>query len=106
MPSNCVGMRIYFFSCWQKDLRFFVYKFFHKIKLTYFAKIIYRLATKDIQNVALEELDRKLTDDEINRIIDLIANNIPWYEAIADAIREEIHSYDDQLNDEISSVKI
>jgi hypothetical protein len=64
-------------------------------------KIIYRLVAEDIQNVAQEELDRKLTDDEINRIIDLVANNIPWYDAIADAIREEIHGYDNKLNDEI-----
>lgn len=56
---------------------------------------------EDIQNVAQEELDRKLTDDEINRIIDSIANNIPWYDAIADAIREEIHNYNDKQNDEM-----
>lgn len=53
-------------------------------------KIIYKLTVKDIQNVAEEELERQLTDEEINSILDTIAEKISWYDAIADSIRESI----------------
>lgn len=49
---------------------------------------IYRLTIEDVQTVALEIFDRELSDDEINRITDLIAEKIPWYDAIAEAIKE------------------
>ena len=54
-------------------------------------QIIYKLVVEDVQTVAEEEIKRNLTDDEINSIIDLIAEKIPWYDAIASAIRQEIH---------------
>ncbi len=53
-------------------------------------KIIYKLCIADIQTVALETLDRKLTDDELNKILEPIADKITWYDAIDDAIREHI----------------
>ena len=53
-------------------------------------EIVYQLIIDDIQNVALEELDRELTDQEIQKLIDPIAENIPWYDAIARAINEVI----------------
>ena len=53
-------------------------------------KIIYSLNVEDTQTVANEELDRDLTDNEIKKITDNIAENIPWYDAIADSIREKI----------------
>jgi len=49
-------------------------------------KIIYKIVIEDIQNVALETLDRTLTDEEINNIIDPIAEKISWYDAIQDVI--------------------
>ena len=45
---------------------------------------------EDIQTVAIEEIDRELTDDEIEKIIDSIAEKIPWYDAIAESINEMI----------------
>ncbi|MCD4789177.1 MAG: hypothetical protein K8R37_04185 [Bacteroidales bacterium] len=49
---------------------------------------IYKLTVGDIQNVANQELERNLTNKEINNIIDSIADRIPWYDAIADAIKD------------------
>lgn len=53
-------------------------------------EIIYSLCIEDIQNVAEQEIDRKLTRDEIERIKNSINSNIDWYDAIADAISEKI----------------
>ena len=53
-------------------------------------EIVYKLIIEDIQNVALEELDRELTHQGIPNLIDPIAENIPWYDAIARAINEVI----------------
>jgi len=52
-------------------------------------KIIYQLTIEDIQEVAIQELDRELTEEEIKRLIDPIAEKIPWYDAIADSITEQ-----------------
>ncbi len=54
------------------------------------AKIIYSLNVEDIQTVANDEIERDLTDIEIEKIIDLIAEKINWYDAIADSINEKI----------------
>jgi len=53
-------------------------------------KIVYQLIIKDVQDVALQELDRELTYQEIQKLIDPIAENIPWYDAIARSINEVI----------------
>lgn len=53
-------------------------------------KIIYQLSIEDIQNVAEENFGRKLTSKEINKILDPIADRIPWYDAIYDAIKEKL----------------
>ena len=53
-------------------------------------KIIYQLTVSDIQTVAEEIMARKLSDQEIIGMLDLIADKIPWYDAIADAIHETI----------------
>lgn len=52
--------------------------------------IIYSLNIEDIQTVAVEEIDRELSQTEIESIKDLIASNINWYDAIANAIHEKI----------------
>jgi hypothetical protein len=53
-------------------------------------KIIYSLNAEDVQTVAEQELDRKLSDEEIKNIIDSIAEKINWYDAIAETINEKI----------------
>ena len=55
-------------------------------------KIIYSICVADVQTVAEEEIGRKLTREEIDSIRDSIADNIDWFEAIADSIRKEISS--------------
>jgi len=57
-------------------------------------EIVYSLTVEDIQTVAFEELDRELTDDEIESIIDLIGKKISWYDAIYYAINEKIDPCD------------
>lgn len=48
---------------------------------------VYYITVEDIQNVAEQVIERKLTTKEIMNIEDIIAENIPWYDAIVDAIR-------------------
>lgn len=52
--------------------------------------ILYSLNVEDLQTVALEEIGRELSQGEIERIIDLVASNINWYDAVANAIRTKI----------------
>jgi hypothetical protein len=53
-------------------------------------KEIYQLTVKDLQNVAHNELDRLLTDDEISIISDRLGDYIGWYDAILSAINDTI----------------
>ncbi len=53
-------------------------------------EIIYSLNVDDVQTVAQEEIDRELTQGEIEQIKDLIAVNIDWFGAISNAIRQGI----------------
>ncbi|MCK9398922.1 MAG: hypothetical protein M0Q51_02860 [Bacteroidales bacterium] len=53
-------------------------------------EIVYSLNKTDMQTVALEELNRELTDKEIEEIKDKIAENINWFDAISDAIKEKL----------------
>lgn len=48
--------------------------------------IIYSLTVEDVQNVAFQELNRELSKKEIEKLEDKIAEKIPWYEAISDAL--------------------
>jgi hypothetical protein len=52
--------------------------------------IVESLVTADIQTVALEILARELSDEKIVRMTDLINEKIPWYDVIAEAIREKV----------------
>lgn len=54
------------------------------------SRVFYFLNEEDIQNVALQEIERNLSDTEIENIKELIAFNINWYDAIANAICEKI----------------
>jgi hypothetical protein len=60
--------------------------------------IFYFLNEEDIQTVALEEIDRNLSTDEIESIKDLIASKINWYDAIANAIQEKIKTEEYSIN--------
>jgi len=51
-------------------------------------QIIYSLTIEDIQTVANAEIERDLTSDEIENLVEPIATKIRWYEAIADSISE------------------
>ncbi len=52
--------------------------------------LFYSLNIEDIQTVAQEEIDRNLSDEEIESIKDVIASKINWYDAISEAIQENI----------------
>jgi hypothetical protein len=60
------------------------------------SEMIYQLTIEDIQEVAIQELDRELTKEEIKRLVDPIAEKIPWYDAIAEVINEQ---FGDKEND-------
>jgi hypothetical protein len=53
-------------------------------------RIFYSLNIEDIQAVASEELERVLTDEEIEIIINEVPERIPWYEIIADVMYQKI----------------
>lgn len=67
----------------------FIFKPFSKAKMKS-NKIIYSLNLADIQTVAKETLNRKLSDVEVESILDSIAEKIHWYEAIQYSIIENI----------------
>jgi len=54
------------------------------------SKIIYSINIEDVQNVAAEELERKLTKKELGIIEDKLGDYIDWYSAIDIAIQNEI----------------
>ncbi len=48
--------------------------------------VIYWLNTEDLQSIAMDKLQRRLTQDEIIKLIEPINKNIDWAEAIGLAI--------------------
>jgi hypothetical protein len=54
-------------------------------------EIFYSLSIEDIQTIAAQEIDRELTDEEIDNVKDLICEKINWYDAIFNSINEIIH---------------
>lgn len=54
------------------------------------SKIIYSINIEDVQNVAAEELERKLSKKELEIIENKIGDYIDWYGAIDIAIQNEI----------------
>lgn len=54
------------------------------------SKIIYSINIEDVQNVAEEELGRKLSKKELEIIEDKLGDYIDWYSAIDIAIQSEI----------------
>ena len=55
-------------------------------------QIILKVTVDDIQTVALGEIGRQLTNDEIRSIEETIVKKINWYEAITETINESIES--------------
>lgn len=51
-------------------------------------KIIHSINIEDIQNVAEQELGRKLTEEELKLVEDKLGDYVGWYEAILHAIDE------------------
>jgi hypothetical protein len=51
-------------------------------------RIVYSINVDDLQNVADQELDRELTDKEIEFVENRLGDYIDRYEAIASAINE------------------
>ncbi len=49
-------------------------------------KIIYSINIEDIQNVAIEELFRELSEEELRTVENKLGDYINWYEAIVSAI--------------------
>ncbi len=55
-------------------------------------ELIYSLNEDDAQTVAVEELGRELSRDEMNKLKDRVAEKINWFDAISDTLSEIIPS--------------
>jgi len=55
------------------------------------SKIIYSINVADIQDVAMEVLERKLTDEELEIIEHKVGDYIGWFESIEMAIEDHIN---------------
>ncbi len=53
-------------------------------------KVIYRLKIEDVQNVALEEYGRKLTDEELEKVEENLGDYIKWYDLIEITIENHV----------------
>ena len=51
-------------------------------------RIVYSINVEDLQKVADQELDRKLSEKEIKFIEDRLGDYVDWYGAIASAIND------------------
>lgn len=47
---------------------------------------VYKLSVKDLQHVAMEVLERKLTNEEIVAVGNAVSDYIDWFQAIENAI--------------------
>jgi hypothetical protein len=61
--------------------------------------IIYSLTVEDVQTVAMETMNRELTEAEINSLIDPIGDRLAWFDAVENVIRccfeSEVDKYDE-----------
>ncbi len=53
-------------------------------------KTIYRLKIEDVQNVALAEFGRTLTDEELEKIEEHLGDYIKWYDLIEMTIENHV----------------
>lgn len=51
-------------------------------------QLIYYLTVEDVQNVAQQEIKRKLSSKEITIVREIIGEKIDWYDAIAFSISD------------------
>lgn len=56
------------------------------------SKIIYSINIEDIQNVAEEELGRKLNRKELKAVEDKLGDYISWHETISFALNDAVRS--------------
>lgn len=54
-------------------------------------KTIYKLTVTDIQQVAKEVYGRKLTIDEIEKVVEPIGDRISWYDAVDETINYSLN---------------
>lgn len=53
-------------------------------------RIVYTISVEDIQNVAKEILDRKLTKKEITLVEDSVGDYIDWFQSVENAIYRHV----------------
>ncbi len=53
-------------------------------------KVIYRLKIEDVQNVALAEFGRALTDHELEKVEDNLGDYINWYDLLKMTIENHV----------------
>lgn len=51
-------------------------------------KIVYSVNIEDIQNVANQELDRDLTEEELKKVEDKLGDYFDWYGSIQECIND------------------
>ena len=54
------------------------------------SKVIYSVNVEDLQTVAEQELERELTNDEIEIVEKRLGDYLDWYGAIASTLNEAI----------------
>jgi len=54
------------------------------------SKVIYSINIEDLQTVAEQEIERELTDEEIEKVEKRLGDYIDWYGAIASTLNEVI----------------
>lgn len=54
--------------------------------------ILFSLCSEDFQTVAIQEIDRLLTEDEMVKVRKLVDEKINWYDAIVNSINELLNS--------------
>ena len=54
------------------------------------SKVIYSINIEDLQTVAEQEIERELTDEEIEKVEKRLGDYIHWYGAIASTLNEAI----------------
>jgi hypothetical protein len=55
-------------------------------------RTVYQISVEDLQRVAMEVLERKLTDEEIAAVAERLGDCIDWFQAVENAINNCIRS--------------
>jgi len=53
-------------------------------------RVVYSLNVEDIQSLAMQEIDRELTAEEIQKVEERLDHYIDWYQAIDSAISDTV----------------